>query len=84
MPLFRTRLRVLRAEREWSQAKLPVQEAPKIIDLCERYGVTGATLYPDFYGAARATRDSLICWSKSEWTDGRDIRTQTLPTVPPQ
>jgi hypothetical protein len=63
---------------------LPVQEAPKIIDLCERCGVTGATLYPDFYGAARATRDSLICWSKSEWTDGRDIRTQTLPDVPPQ
>jgi hypothetical protein len=24
MPLFRTRLRVLRAEREWSQAKLAV------------------------------------------------------------
>jgi putative transcriptional regulator len=25
MPLFRTRLRVLRAEREWSQAKLAAQ-----------------------------------------------------------
>lgn len=25
MPLFRTRLRVLRAEREWSQAQLAVQ-----------------------------------------------------------
>jgi hypothetical protein len=62
---------------------LPLQEAPKIIDLCERYGVTGATLYPDFYGAARATRDSLKCWGKSEWTDNRDIRAQTLPAVGP-
>ena len=62
---------------------LPVQEAPKIIDLCERYGATGATLYPDFYGAVRATRDSLKCWRKSEWTDGRDIRAQTLPAVKP-
>lgn len=60
---------------------LPVQEGPKIIDLCERYGVTGATLYPDFYGAARATRDSLKCLRKSGWTDGRDIRAQTLPAV---
>lgn len=62
---------------------LSVQEAPKILDLCERYGATGATLYPDFYGAARATRDSLDCWKKSEWTDGRDIRAQTLPAVGP-
>jgi hypothetical protein len=57
---------------------LPVSEAPKVIDLCERYGVTAATLYPDFYGAARATLDSLACWAKSEWTDGKDIRAQTL------
>lgn len=62
---------------------LPVQEAPKIIDLCQRCGVTGATLYPDFYGAARATRDSLKCWRKSEWTDGRDILAQTVPALEP-
>lgn len=41
-------------------------EAPKIIDLCEKYGVTAATLYPDFYGAAKATLDSLACCAKSE------------------
>jgi hypothetical protein len=58
---------------------LPILEAPKVIDLCERYGVTAAALYPDFYGAAKATLDSLACWERSEWTDGRDIRAQTLP-----
>ena len=58
---------------------LPAQEAPKIIDLCERHGVTGATLFPDFYGAAKATRDNLACWLRSQWSDGRDIRAQTLP-----
>ena len=58
---------------------LSVQEAPKMIDLCERHGVTEATLFPDFYGAARATRVSLDCWKKSEWTDARDIRVRTLP-----
>lgn len=61
---------------------LAASEAPRIIDLCERYGITAATLYPDFYGAARATLDSLACQKKSEWTDGRDVRAQTLP-VPP-
>jgi hypothetical protein len=63
-----------------AKVTLPILEAPKVIDLCERYGVTAATLYPDFYGAAKATLDSLACWERSEWTDGRDIRAQTLPT----
>jgi hypothetical protein len=58
---------------------LPVREAPKIIDLCERHGVTAATLYPDFYGPAKATLVSMACWSRSEWSDGQDIRIQTLP-----
>ncbi len=58
---------------------LPVLHAPKIIDLCEKYGVTAATLFPGFSGAAKATRDSLACLSKSEWSDGRDIKAQTLP-----
>lgn len=60
---------------------LPVSEAPKVIDLCERYGITGATLYPDFYGAARATLDNLLCWSRADLTDGRDIQAATLPVV---
>jgi hypothetical protein len=58
---------------------LPASEAPKVIDLCARFGITAATLYPDFYGAARATLDSLACWRESEWTDGKDIRAQTQP-----
>jgi hypothetical protein len=66
--------------RHLAKITLPVSEAPKVIDLCERYGVTAATLYPDFYGAARATLDVLSCWAKSEWTDGKDIRAQT-PSV---
>jgi FRG domain-containing protein len=65
--------------RDLAKVTLPVAEAPKVIDLCERHGVTAATLYPDFYGAAKATRDSLACWARSEWTDGRDIRAQTVP-----
>jgi hypothetical protein len=60
---------------------LPASEAPKVIDLCARFGITAATLYPDFYGAAKATLDSLACRRKSEWTDGRDIRAQTLPAT---
>lgn len=62
-----------------AKVTLPVQEAPKIIDLCERYGVTAATLFPGFSGAAKATEESLACLSKSEWLDGRDIRAQILP-----
>jgi hypothetical protein len=62
-----------------AKVTVPMTEAPKIIDLCERHGVTAATLYPDFYGAAKATLDSLACWAKSEWTDGKDIQAQRLP-----
>ncbi len=65
--------------RDLAKITLPTREAPKIIDLCERHGVTAATLYPDFYGAAKATRDSMACWLRSEWTDGRDIRAQAVP-----
>ncbi len=61
-----------------AKVTVPMTEAPKIIDLCERHGVTAATLYPDFYGAAKATLDSLACWAKSEWTDGKDIQAQRL------
>lgn len=62
-----------------AKVTLPVQEAPKVIDLCERFGVTAATLFPGFAGAAKATQESLACLSKSEWSDSRDIRAQTLP-----
>ena len=57
----------------------PILEAPKVIDLCERYGVTAAALYPDFYGAAKATLDSLACWERSEWTDGEIFGLRRCP-----
>ncbi|MGD1095376.1 MAG: FRG domain-containing protein [Bryobacteraceae bacterium] len=41
---------------------VPVAEAPAVIHLCEKYGVTGATVYPDYYGAARASMDAFHCW----------------------
>jgi len=64
---------------------LPLTEATKIIDLCEKHGITMATLKPDFYGAAQATRIRLKWQSMSERTDGADwadssgIRTETHP-----
>ena len=58
---------------------LPVSEAPKIIDLCERHGITAATLFPDFYGAARAAAVHQACWARTEWTNGQDIRAKTNP-----
>lgn len=38
---------------------LPTAEAPAALKLCLLYGVTGATLFPDYYGASRATEDIL-------------------------
>ena len=39
---------------------LPVSEAEFALNLCTLYGVTGATLFPDFYGAARGARDVML------------------------
>ena len=38
---------------------LPIAEAPDALKLCSLYGLTGATLFPDYYGAARAAEDTL-------------------------
>ena len=38
---------------------LPVSEAKQALALCELYGITGATLFPDFYGAVRGARDMM-------------------------
>ncbi len=38
---------------------LPVTEAPAALRLCSLYGVTGATLFPDYSGATRATVDRM-------------------------
>jgi hypothetical protein len=62
-----------------AKVTLPSNEAPKVIDLCKRHGITAATLQPDFYGAAKATREYLKCWSMSKYWDGRDIHIESLP-----
>ncbi len=38
---------------------LPISEAPAALKLCSLYGVTGATMFPDYYGVSRATEDEL-------------------------
>ena len=38
---------------------LPITEAPAALKLCYLYGVTGATMFPDYGGATRATEDAL-------------------------
>ncbi|MGA8732461.1 MAG: FRG domain-containing protein [Terriglobales bacterium] len=43
---------------------LPMGEAPEVIDLCAKYSVSGATVSPDYYGAAKASMDDLHCWSQ--------------------
>jgi hypothetical protein len=39
---------------------LPVSEAKAALRLCAIYGVTGATLFPDYSGAARASIDLML------------------------
>ena len=38
---------------------LPVSQAPKALALCSLYGLTGATIFPDLYGAAKAASDVM-------------------------
>jgi hypothetical protein len=38
---------------------LPVTEASAALRLCSLYGVTGATLFPDYSGAVRAAEDIM-------------------------
>ena len=38
---------------------LPLTEASAALKLCSLYGVTGATLFPDYSGAARAAEDIM-------------------------
>jgi hypothetical protein len=45
---------------------LPISEAKDALKLCDLYGVTGATLFPDFYGAARSAIDTMrTAWRQS-------------------
>lgn len=38
---------------------LPKTEAVGVLDLCKKYGVSGATIFPDAYGVARAAEEEL-------------------------
>lgn len=38
---------------------LPLSQAPKALHLCSLYGISGATMFPDLYGAARAASDDM-------------------------
>jgi hypothetical protein len=39
---------------------LPLSKAKAALGLCALYGVTAATLFPDFYGAARGAKDLML------------------------
>jgi hypothetical protein len=41
------------------QVTLPVSEASAALELCRLYGVTGAIVFPDYYGAARGAEDQM-------------------------
>ncbi|MGA2904594.1 MAG: FRG domain-containing protein [Candidatus Korobacteraceae bacterium] len=47
------------------KVSLPAPEAPAVMDFCAKFGISGATLFPDYSGAARATMDDLHSWSQS-------------------
>ena len=51
---------------------LPQGECSKVMDLCSKHGVTAATLYPDFYGAAKATQIALAITSRCATSDCSD------------
>jgi hypothetical protein len=58
---------------------VPASEAPKIIDLCEKYGISAATLFPTYIGAVQASLMYQARLSKAEWSDGQDIQVKTMP-----
>jgi FRG domain len=48
-----------RREAPLKKITLPVTEAKAAMRLCSLYGVSGATLFPDYNGAAKATLDDM-------------------------
>lgn len=43
---------------------LPAEKARLVLTLCDKYGINGATVFHDYYGATRATMDDLYGWSR--------------------
>jgi hypothetical protein len=62
-----------------AKVTVPNSEAAKVLDLCERYCISAATLFPDFYGAAKATLIEQSRRRKSSWSAGNDIQVSTVP-----
>jgi hypothetical protein len=57
---------------------LPFAEVGESMRLCGLYGLTGATMFPDYYGSARAAEDELsappVPGSLSLWRDTQLVR----------
>jgi hypothetical protein len=41
------------------QVTLPVSEARDLLNICELYGITASTIYPDLYGASIYSKDTV-------------------------
>lgn len=58
---------------------VPQSECCKILDLCNKHSLTSATLQPDFYGAAKATKISLAITSRCKSWDCSDVKINKQP-----
>jgi len=45
-----------------AKVTLPLAQAPALMELCAKYSITAATMFPDYYGAAKAANDELHRW----------------------
>jgi len=50
---------------------LPQLLAPQLLDRCEKFGVTAATVFPGFDGAGRAVLESTLAWAHLAAASGR-------------
>lgn len=52
-----------------TKCTLPITEAPKLLSLCDEFGVKGSTLFPGYEGVAREVRDRAFAgeFQKEAW-----------------
>jgi hypothetical protein len=60
---------------------VPQSECLKVLDLCNKFGLTAATLHPDYYGAAKATKIALAVTAKSKTSCCSDVKITKSPSV---
>ncbi len=48
---------------------VPISEASAVLEKCEKHFITGAMLFPHYYGAVRASLDT---WRRERWRLGRE------------